>query len=69
MNEQRYTSAIPCYEIMTFVESGCGARSERLADAWTNLGMCYAKLARANEALRVQNLAVEMRRQISEPQT
>lgn len=69
MNQCQYASAIPCYEVMTLVESGCGTKSERLANAWTNLGICYAKLARENDALKVQNLAVEMRKEILESQT
>jgi hypothetical protein len=69
MNRSQYNMAIPCYEIMTIVESGCGTRSIRLADAWTNLGICYAKLCRNEEALRVQELAVEMRRGILESRT
>lgn len=64
MKDNEYVVAMPCYQVMTNTQTVLGSKSQRLADAWTNLGVCYAKMNRDDEALKAQHLAVEMRKAI-----
>jgi hypothetical protein len=63
MNQRQYQSAIPIYAVMTAVTSALAPRHHRLADAWTNLGVCYERIGFRAEADKAQRVALDFRRQ------
>lgn len=64
VNQGRFAEAIPFYEIATSSQKLLGVENQRSANAWTELGICYGHEMRLADALRVQNIAVEIRRNI-----
>ncbi|HEY9789615.1 MAG TPA: hypothetical protein V6D22_04395 [Candidatus Obscuribacterales bacterium] len=69
MNQRQYQSAIPFYKVMTSVASAVAPGHHRLADAWTNLGVCYQRIGYRAEADKAQHIALEFRRQADDGDT
>lgn len=57
-------AAIACYETMTSIESVIGVRSARLSHALTDLSICYSKQNRFQDAIRTQEKAIAMEKEI-----
>jgi tetratricopeptide (TPR) repeat protein len=60
-------AGIGCYEMMTSIESVLGVRSERLANAYTDLSLCYSKQTRMQDAMRAQEKSIEIQRELNGP--
>ena len=65
VNQGHFAQAIPFYEVATATQKSMGIQNQRSANAWTELGICYAHELRNADALRVQIVAIEMRRNLS----
>jgi hypothetical protein len=62
MNQAQYDQAIPFYATMTTVASIVHPDHHRLADAFTNLGVCYLKVGQIADAAQAQETALRFRR-------
>jgi tetratricopeptide (TPR) repeat protein len=60
-------AAVRCFEVMISIESLLGVRSERLANAYTDLSLCYSAQSRMPEAMQAQEKAIDMQRELTGP--
>ncbi len=58
-------AAVNCYEMMTSIESVLGVRSVRLANAFTDLSVCYARQKRMLDAQRAQERAIALQKELN----
>lgn len=63
-DEGSLLAAVNCYEMMTSIEGLLGVRSVRLANALTDLSLCYSREGRFGDAMRTQVKAIAMHKEL-----
>jgi tetratricopeptide (TPR) repeat protein len=64
-DEGSLVAAVACFETMTSIESVLGVRSVRLANAYTDLSLCYSRQTRLADAMRAQEKAIALQKELN----